>query len=93
MSGATDVSGFLRKDENGDFAMSAADTGVVYLANDRQVGINDKYIVTVLQAHSLMCGVIGSFNADEGAQWVVYKPDIVSSYSKLVFSLVVACHS
>ena len=75
-SGVFDVSGLIAKDENGSFIVSSADTGVAKRATDREVGINDKYIVNVLQAHSLECGVVGAFNADQGGQWMIYKPDI-----------------
>ncbi|KAL7538869.1 hypothetical protein ACHAXR_008838 [Thalassiosira sp. AJA248-18] len=75
-SGVYDVSGLIRKDESGAFVVSAEDTGVAKRENDRQVGINDKYIVNVLQAHSYQCGVIGAFNTDQGGQWFVYQPNI-----------------
>ena len=75
-SGVFDVSGLVRKDDNGSFIVSAADTGVAKRENDRLTGINDKYIINVLQAHSFECGVIGAFNLDQGGQWFVYKPDI-----------------
>lgn len=56
--------------------VSAADTGFAKRENDRQVPINDKYIINVLQAHSYECGIVGAFNADQGGQWFVYNPNI-----------------
>lgn len=75
-SGVFDVSGLLRKDDSGAFAVSAEDAGAAKRESDRQVGINDKYIINVLQAHSYECGVVSAFNVDQGGQWMVYQPDI-----------------
>ena len=80
-SGVFDVSGLLRKDDTGAFAVSADDTGAAKRENDRLVGINDKYIINVLQAHSYECGVVSAFNADQGGQWLVYQPNIPEGFA------------
>ena len=77
-SGLFDLSGLLRKDEDGNFAMSAADTGAAKLKNQAMVDINDKYILVGLQAGNLACGVIEAFQADRGGQWLLYQPNIPS---------------
>jgi hypothetical protein len=75
-SGVFDMSGLLRKTEDGNFAMSAADTGAAKLSNNAMVGINDKYVLVALQAQDLNCGVVGAFQADRGGQWLLYQPNI-----------------
>lgn len=75
-SGLFDMSGLLRKDEDGNFAMMASDTGAVKIAQNAMVGINDKYILVGLQAGNLACGVIGAFQADRGGQWLLYQPEL-----------------
>jgi len=75
-SGLFDVSGMLLKDEDGNFVMTAQDTGAAKLANNAQVDINDKQILVNLQAGNLACGVIGAFQADRGGQWLMYQPNI-----------------
>lgn len=75
-SGLFDLSGLLRKDEDGNFAMSADDTGAAKIANNALVDVNDKNILIGLQAGNLACGVIGAFQADRGGQWLMYQPNI-----------------
>ena len=75
-SGLFDLSGLLRKNDDGTFAMSSSDTGAAKLLNQKLVDINDKYILVGLQAGNLACGVIEAFQADRGGQWLLYKPDI-----------------
>ena len=70
---AFDLSGLLRKDNDGNFAVAAADTGVAKRANDALVDINDESIVVTLQAGNLACGVIGAFQADRSGQWLLYQ--------------------
>ncbi|CAB9514235.1 WGS project CAID00000000 data, contig chromosome [Seminavis robusta] len=75
-SGLFDMSGLLRKNDDGTWGMSASDTGVAKLANNALVDINDKYILVGLQAGNFACGVIGAFQADRGGQWLLYQPSI-----------------
>ena len=75
-SGLFDMSGLLRKDDSGEFAMSASDTGAAKHENNALVEINDKYVLVGLQAGNLACGVIGAFQADRGGQWLLYQPNI-----------------
>jgi len=42
-SGLFDLSGLLRKNNNGVFVVKASDTGAAKRANDAQVAMNDKY--------------------------------------------------
>ena len=63
-SGIFDLSGLLLKDENGEFVVSASDTGVAKRAADAMVDINDKNIVINLQAGNLHCGIIETFKLD-----------------------------
>jgi hypothetical protein len=75
-SGAFDMSGLLRKNNNGQFALKASDNGYQKRKNDARVSINDKYIMLGLQAHHMRAGVIDTFNADRGGHWLCYQPDI-----------------
>jgi hypothetical protein len=56
--------------------MSATDEGSVKRAQDALVNINDKQILVGLQSGNLYDGVIGSFQADRGGQWLMYQPNI-----------------
>jgi len=74
-SGVTDLSGMLKK-ESGNFVLKASDAG--YKKNElaQTVEINEKLLLIGLQAHNLAGGVISSFNADRGGQWLLYQPRI-----------------
>ncbi|KAI0559925.1 hypothetical protein FGB62_130g028 [Gracilaria domingensis] len=73
-SGLFDMSGLLRMDEDGKFAISASDSGMEKRMNDKMTKINDKVILLGLQAHNMACGVIKYFGADRGGQWLLYQP-------------------
>lgn len=75
-SGLFDMSGLLRKAEDGKFALSASDSGLHKRKNDKMTKINDKTILLGLQAHNMACGVIKYFGADRGGQWLLYQPAI-----------------
>merc|ERR1712050_426924 len=65
-SGLFDLSGFLVKDEDGEFVVSASDNGEMKRLADAMVDINDKIILVGLQAHNLDCGIIETFQLDRG---------------------------
>ena len=73
-SGVFDLSGLLLKDEDGQFVLSASDTGAAKRAADRMVDINDKQIMVNLQAHSQNSGIIEAFQLDRGGQIYMIQP-------------------
>lgn len=75
-SGIFDLSGLLRRDENGEFAVAASDDGSAKRASDAAVPINEKNILIVLQAHDYTCGLIEAFQVDRGGQLYLYQPEI-----------------
>lgn len=75
-SGVVDVSGFLAKDDDGNFVMSSSDTGFERRQADATVAINDKNIVLVLQAPSQNGGIFSAFQLDRGGQLYLLQPNI-----------------
>lgn len=75
-SGLFDMSAFLVRDDSGSFALSADADGSAKRAFDAMVPINDKTILIGLQAHNMECGIILTFEADRGGQWLIYNPAI-----------------
>lgn len=75
-SGLFDISGFLVKDDSGDFVLSASDFGDKKRMADAMVHINDKIILVGLQSHNLDCGIIEAFHLDRGGQWLLYQPNL-----------------
>lgn len=75
-SGVVDVSGFLAKDDDGNFIMSSSDDGFAKRQADAAVAINDKNIVLVLQAHSQNGGILSAFQLDRGGQLYLLQPNI-----------------
>lgn len=71
-----DLSGLLYKTELGSFALSASDDGFAKRKYDNATTINDKYIMTGLQAHNMQCGLIAAVQSDRGGQILVYNPNI-----------------
>ena len=74
-SGVFDLSGLLHKNGT-EFSVSAADTGKAKRDYEAMVPINDKDILIGLQAHSMECGIIVTYGADRGGQWLIYHPEI-----------------
>jgi len=75
-SGVCDLSGFLTKDDDGEFVLKYEDSGHAMIAEKASVHINDKNIVVNLQAHNLFAGPFDFFDSDRGGQWLLYKPDV-----------------
>lgn len=65
-SGLFDLSGLLRRNGDGNFAMSAAVTGASKLMNQVQVDVNYEYILVRLKAGKLACGAITAFQVASG---------------------------
>lgn len=74
-SGVFDLSGMLLRKGKG-WEIDDDDDGYKKRRADAKVDINDKYIMLALQASNMGGGVIGTFNADRGGQWLCYQPDI-----------------
>jgi hypothetical protein len=74
-SGIFDLSGLLRRSNNGDFALKASDPGWVMRKQAARVELEDKYIMLGLQAHNFAGGVIDVFRGDRGGQWLIYQPE------------------
>jgi len=74
-SGVADLSGLLVK-QSGTFILKASDPGYKQVNLAKTVDINDKLILIGLQAHNLAGGVISTFGADRGGQWLLYQPRI-----------------
>jgi hypothetical protein len=73
-SGIFDLSGLIAKDADGNFLISAADSGKAKRDADAATEINDKYIYLSLQAHNHDGGLVEAMRADRGGQWLVYQP-------------------
>jgi len=75
-SGVCDLSGYLTKDDDGEFVLQHGDHGYTMIAEKAKVDINDKNIVVNLQAHNMFAGPFDFFDSDRGGQWLIYKPDV-----------------
>merc|ERR1719242_1361795 len=62
-------------DDEADFVIEAHD-GAAKRLMEQEVSINEKYIVTNLQAHNLNSGIVSAFKADRGGQLYLYQPSI-----------------
>jgi len=74
-SGATDLSGMLAKDANGNF-IATAGVGATKRQAERMVNINNKTIAFGLQAHNLAGGIIHAMSGDRGGQLYAYTPSL-----------------
>ena len=77
-SGIFDLSGLLAKNGTA-WVKKAADPGHIKRAGDKMTPIEDKLILLGLQAHNFKKGVIESFQADRGGQWLIYQPKNVGA--------------
>lgn len=75
-SGVSDLSGWMYKNEDGDFTVSADDDGYVRHDYERLVDINDKHVVINLQSHNLNSGINFAMQTDRGGQIYMYQPNI-----------------
>jgi hypothetical protein len=76
-SGVVDLSGFLRRSNNKEFALKSSDPGFEMRKQAALVGLEDKYFLLGLQSHNFVGGVIDVFRGDRGGQWLIYQPDNV----------------
>ena len=75
-SGIFDMSGLLRRQEKGDFALKSHEIGFDMRKEAARVNLEDKYILLGLQGHNMAGGVISAFRGDRGGQWLLYQPNI-----------------
>jgi len=73
-SGIFDISGLIATDSDGNFELSASDTGARKRALDKMVPIGEKSVIIALQAHGYSAGAVKAHLGDRGGQWLLYRP-------------------